>query len=440
MIRDVIKKIEGRKARVAVVGLGYVGLPYAVEFAKRGFSVLGIDINARRVAEVKAGRSYIPDIPSDEIASLVRDKRLTAATHFSGAAACDILNVCVPTPLNKMRDPDMAPIVTAFQDLRKRLRKGQLFILSSTTYPGTTSELVLPMLAEVGDKKGLKVGRDYFLAFSPERIDPGNKKYSVSQVPKVVGGITAQCQLVAKTFYEQVVDRVIPVSSTNSAEMVKLLENTFRSINIGLVNEVAIMGDRLGIDVWEVIDAASTKPYGFMPFYPGPGLGGHCIPVDPNYLSWKLRSLDYRARFIELAEDINRGMPPFVVEKLERAMKVRLGKSLLGARILVLGVAYKKDVNDVRESPAYEVIDHLRKNGAQVSFHDPYIPRLDADGYSLKSVRLTPSILKAQDGVLIVTDHSCFAWDEIAPHCRLLFDTRNATRNVTRGRKGIVRL
>lgn len=437
---DLIEKIEKKKARIGVIGLGYVGLPYAVEFAGKGFSVLGIDINRERVESIRSGRSYVLDIPSETIASLVKQKKMTAVTQYTDAGACDVLNICVPTPLNKMRDPDMTPIISAFQELRKKMRRGQLFILSSTTYPGTTSELVLPMLNERGSETGLKVGRDFFLAFSPERIDPGNRKYSVSRIPKVVGGITPLCQKVALTFYRQVVDKVIPVSSTNSAETVKLLENTFRSINIGLVNEVAIMCDRLGIDVWEVIEAAGSKPYGFMPFYPGPGLGGHCIPVDPNYLSWKLRSLDYRARFIELAEDVNRGMPRFVVDKLERAMRERLDRSLLGARILVLGVAYKRDVNDARESPAFEVIEHLLEKGARVAYHDPFIPRLEADSFSLKSVPLTRALLRVQDAVLVLTDHSSFVWQEIVPSCRLLFDTRNATKQIVKGAEKIARL
>jgi len=440
MIRELIKKIERKDAKVGVVGLGYVGLPYALEFAKRGFSVLGIDLNSQRVEAVHSGRSYILDIPSEELASLVKKGKLTATMDFSRAGKCDVLNICVPTPLNKTRDPDMSSIVSAFLELRKRIRKGQLFILSSTTYPGTTSELVLPMLNEVAVKKGLRVGRDFFLAFSPERIDPGNKKYQIHEIPKVVGGITQQCVRASMAFYSQIVEHVIPVSSTSCAETVKLLENTFRSINIGLVNEVAIMCDRLGINVWEVIEAASSKPYGFMPFYPGPGLGGHCIPVDPNYLSWKLRTLDYRAKFIELAEDVNKGMPYFVVEKLEKAMRERIGKSLLGSRILILGVAYKRDVNDSRESPAFEVVDLLIKKGALVTYHDPYIPNMKADNFSLASARLTPSLIKAQDAVLILTDHSTFEWNKIVPYCRLLFDTRNAAKNVEKGLDKIARL
>ncbi len=439
-MKALIEKIEKKKARVGVIGLGYVGLPYAVEFARKGYSVLGVDVDARRVKAVRSGRSYVLDIPSEDLASLVRQGRLTPATTYREIGGCDVVNICVPTPLNKTRDPDMSFIVSACQEIRKKIRKGQLIILSSTTYPGTTSELVLPMLNERAQEKGLTVGRDFFLAFSPERIDPGNKKFTVSQVPKVVGGITQQCLKVAMAFYRQIVGQVIPVSSTKSAEMVKLLENTFRGINIGLVNEVAIMCDKLGINVWEVIEAARSKPYGFMPFYPGPGLGGHCIPIDPNYLSWKLRSLDYRARFIELAEDVNRGMPHFVVEKLERAMKDRLKKGFLGARILILGVAYKRDVNDARESPAFEVIEILLKKGAVVIYHDPYIPELEGASFFLKSVRLTSSLLKAQDAVLVLTDHSSFDWEEIIPKCKILFDTRNATKNVARGAERVVRL
>jgi len=440
VIQKLIKKIERKDAKVGVVGLGYVGLPYALEFAKRGFSVLGIDLNSQRVEAVRAGRSYILDIPSEELASLVKKGKLTATTDFARAGQCDVLNVCVPTPLNKTRDPDMSSIVSAFLELRKRIRKDQLFILSSTTYPGTTSELVLPMLNEVAVKKGLRVGRDFFLAFSPERIDPGNKKYNINDIPKVVGGITQQCVRASKAFYSQIVDHVIPVSSTSCAETVKLLENTFRSINIGLVNEVAIMCDKLGINVWEVIDAASSKPYGFMPFYPGPGLGGHCIPVDPNYLSWKLRALDYRAKFIELAEEVNKGMPFFVVEKLEKTMRERIRKSLLDSRVLILGVAYKKDVNDSRESPAFEVVDLLIKRGAIVTYHDPFIPNMKTDNFSLASARLTPYLIKAQDAVLVLTDHSTFEWEKIIPYCRLLFDTRNATKNVEKGSDKIARL
>src|SRR6184192_225571 len=376
-----LKKIEDRAACVAVIGLGYVGLPLAVEFAKAGFRVIGIDVDAVRVGRLKRGESYIKDIPSVDLQKIIADGRFVATTALSFLAEADACCICVPTPLGKTKDPDVSFILQAARAVKSSLRRGQLIVLESTTYPGTTRELVLPMLEE----DGLKVGVDFGLAFSPERIDPGNPTYGLKNTPRVVGGITPACTQMAVALYSQIVARVMPVSSVEAAEMTKLLENTFRIVNIGLVNEIAIMCDRLGINVWEVVEAASTKPYGFIPFYPGPGLGGHCIPVDPHYLSWKLRTLNYRARFIELAGEINAEMPEYWVGRVVDRLNEQ-GRAARGSKVLVVGVAYKKDIDDIRESPALDVIRLLQRRGAAVSYHDPHVRKLRDEAIDLASL------------------------------------------------------
>lgn len=430
---ELLDKIRGRKARTGVIGLGYVGLPLAIEFAHAGFRAIGIDVDERKVEAVNAGKSYIVDTADDEIASLVATGRLAATNDFSVIADCDTINICVPTPLRKTKDPDMTFILAAVAEIKKYIHPGQLVILESTTYPGTTDEVVLPALEEAG----LKVGHDFFLAFSPERIDPGNKQYQTRNIPKVVGGVTAQCTQVAKALYEQSIDSVVPVSSTRVAEMVKLLENTFRSVNIGLVNELALMSAKLGINVWEVIDAAATKPFGFMPFYPGPGLGGHCIPIDPFYLGWKAKMNGFEPRFIELAGQINESMPKFVVDKVTDALN-NDGKAVRNSRIHVLGVAYKRDVNDVRESPALHVIKMLLDKGANVSYSDPYAPTVREEGMELSAVPVRQALEAGTDCVVLLTDHSCFNYPEIVHLAPMIVDTRNALRDFIGG--NIVRL
>jgi len=404
------------------VGLGYVGLPLAVEFAQAGFHVVGIDVQASKVDRLNAGESYIQDIPSSVLGPLVAEKRLEATTDFSAVRELDTINICVPTPLNKTRDPDMSYIVSACEEIAKHFTAGKLVILESTTYPGTTDELVLPMLA----KNGLKVGEDFFLCFSPERVDPGNPEYQTRNIPKVVGGVTAACTEMGALFYRQALERVVPVASTTAAEMAKLLENTFRMINIGLVNELAMMCDRMGINVWEVIDAAATKPFGFMPFYPGPGLGGHCIPIDPFYLSWKTKQAGIEARFIELAGYINGQMPHFVVDKIQAALNDR-AKPVKGSRVHVLGVAYKRDIDDVRESPALDVILLLRKLGAKVTYSDPYVPSIRLDGVNLCATAVDGAVEQA-DCVVVITNHSDFDYAGIHDKAKLIVDTRNAYR------------
>jgi len=426
------RMIDERKARVAVIGLGYVGLPYAVAFAEAGFSVHGIDLDQKKIEQIRLGRSYIIDIDSNRLKNVVKNNSFNVHSNYNIIPEIDAVVVCVPTPLNKTRDPELSFIINAFTEIKKRMRRGQLFILSSTTYPGTTSELVYPLLNE----SGLKVGEDYFLAFSPERIDPGNKSYTLKDIPKVVGGMTKKCSLLSAALFKPIVKDVFIVSDTSTAEMVKLLENTFRSINIAFVNELSMMCSRLGINVWEVIKAASTKPYGFMPFYPGPGMGGHCIPIDPLYLSWKMKILNYRARFIELAEEINQDMPYFVVEKISSVLNEK-GKALKGSKICLLGVTYKKDVNDTRESPAIEIIKILKEKGAVVSYVDPYVPVLSDNGIILRSKQLSSRFLKSQDCVVVTTDHSLFNWDWIVKHSRVVVDFRNATANVMENRSKI---
>ena len=428
-----LQKIEKRTARLAVIGAGYVGLPLAVEFAKAGFRVHCIDVDEHRVKQLTRGRSYIQDVPTSEVRKLVRSGHLMPTTDFSVLRKSDAVNVCVPTPLSKMRDPDVSYIVAASKQVAKHLHPGMLVILESTTYPGTTDELILPMLNDTG----MEVGRDFFLAFSPERVDPGNQTHTTRNIPKVVGGVTPTCTEVAVALYSQRLDRVVPVSSPQVAEMVKLLENTFRSVNIGLVNEMAMMCNRLKIDVWEVIEAASTKPFGFMPFYPGPGLGGHCIPIDPFYLSWKARASGFEARFIELAGYINGQMPDHVVNHVAFALN-RLGKATRGSRVLVLGVAYKADIDDTRESPSIDIMETLRERGARIEYSDPFVPALEFAGRRLKSVPLTPGRLRKFDCVVIATAHKKFPYASVVRHARSIVDTRNALKG--RRSKKIVRL
>jgi len=429
------KKIKAKEAIVGVVGLGYVGLPLSVEFANSGFTVFGFDIDKNKVDTINAGKSDVDDVPDEEIKKLVYLKRIWATTNFKFLKEADCISICVPTPLNKTKDPDVSYILSAVGQVKKYLRPGHLVILESTTYPGTTEELILPLLEETG----LEVGKDFFLAFSPERTDPGNQIYTVKNTPKIVGGVTPACTKLAKLFLEQTIQQVVALSSTKAAEMVKLLENTFRSVNIGLVNEVALMCDRLQLDVWEIIEAAATKPFGFMPFYPGPGLGGHCIPIDPHYLSWKLKSLNYYARFIELAGDINSHMPEYVVERVVRALNEK-EKPIKGSKILVLGVSYKRDIKDIRESPALDVIRLLEDKGAQVSYQDPHVPKLALDGQKLSSVKLSAPYLRKMDCVVIATDHSAYDYRWIVKNSAVVVDTRNATRNVKEHREKIVKL
>lgn len=436
MFKDkLIKKISTKKAKVGVIGLGYVGLPLALEFAKAGFRSVGVDIDKNRVAKINSGNSYILDIPTVELSPLVKAGFLKASSDYSILKKLDAIIICVPTPLRKTKEPDMSFVIAASEEIAKNLRRGQVIVLESTTYPGTTDEVILPLLTATG----FKAGEDFFLGFSPERIDPGNKTYKTQNIPKVVSGITSNCVDVINCLYGQIVEQVIPVSSTKVAEMVKLLENTFRSINIGLVNELALMCDKLNIDVWEVIEAAKTKPFGFMPFYPGPGWGGHCIPIDPIYLAWKARVHGFEPRFIDLSTQINSSMPTYVVERTARALN-RFGKAVKGSKILIVGVAYKRDVTDTRESPALEIIQLFKEQGALVSFCDPYVPTIKLNGETLKSIKLTASGLRDKDCVLIVTDHSNIDYEFIVNNAKFIFDTRNALRHITVNRHKIERL
>ena len=417
-------KIEDRAARIAVIGLGYVGLPLAVELAKAGFNVIGIEKNAEKAEAVNRGESYIPDVPSEELREAVDAGKLHATTDFSVVANCDIVNICVPTPLNKTRDPDISYILAALEEgVTPNVHPGMLVLLESTTYPGTTEEVMAPAVTGTG----LQVGEDVFVAFSAERVDPGNPTFQTGNIPKVVGGLTANCTELACAFYLTFLDKVFPVSSAAVAETVKIHENTFRSVNIALVNELAVMCDRLGIDVWEVIDGAATKPFGFMPFYPGPGIGGHCIPIDPYYLSWKARSVGFEARFITLAGDVNSFMPRHVVQKAGEALN-STGKSIKGAKILILGVAYKRDIDDDRESPAADIINMLVEKGADLSYTDPYIPWYDTGTTTFDGVELSVSALAEADLVLIITDHSNVDYDTVLRESKLILDTRNAIK------------
>ena len=415
-----LAKIADRTARVGVIGMGYVGLPLAVEFARAGFSVTGIDLDAAKCAEVNAGRSYISDVPSRAVSEVVQQGHLRATNDYGALAEMDVVTICVPTPLGKAKDPDISYIIRAAEALVDYVHPGMFVALESTTYPGTTEEVLIPRLV----RNGCRVGEDVFLAFSPERVDPGNARYNTRNTPKVVGGVTPACLEVAQMLYSSAVDQVVPVSSPAAAEMTKILENTFRAVNIGLVNELAIICRSLGIDVWEVIRAASTKPFGFMPFYPGPGLGGHCIPIDPLYLTWKMRGMGLQTRFIELADTVNSSMPQYVVNRIAEALNDD-AKPVKGARILVLGVAYKADIDDLRESPALTIIEELRRRGARVTYNDPHIPtlRLGRDEV-LESVQLTKDTLDWADCVLVHTAHSAYDWNWVAQYARLVFDTR----------------
>jgi UDP-N-acetyl-D-glucosamine dehydrogenase len=418
-----LEKIKTHEAKVAVIGIGYVGLPLCVEMAKAGFRTTGYDMSEAKVNSVNAGKSYIPDIADAVLAPLVRSGRLDASIDRRVLGEADVVVICVPTPLNKTKEPDNSFIMMAAEDLKPQLHKDMLIVLESTTFPGFTREILLPKLSE----SGLEVGRDFFLCFSPERVDPGNEKYQTKNTPKVVGGTTPRCLEAIQAMYGQVIDTLVPVSSTDAAEMCKLLENTFRAVNIGLVNEVAIMCHKLGMSTWEVIDAAATKPFGFMKFYPGPGLGGHCIPVDPLYLSWKLKTLKYEARFITLADEVNSHMPHLVVQKTQDALNEQK-KALNGSKLLVLGVAYKKDIDDLRESPALDVIELLREKGADVSYHDPHCPTAIIGEHQYRSVPLDN--LDAYDCVIVVTDHSRVDYKLVAQRSRVVLDTRNAMKNV----------
>jgi UDP-N-acetyl-D-glucosamine dehydrogenase len=419
---QLLARIRDRSAVVGVIGLGYVGLPLAVEFAKAGFHVIGYDVSERVVALLNAGDSHIQDIPASEVAALVREGRFEATADEARLGESDAISIAVPTPLSKTRDPDMSYVISAAETATRQARSGVLVVLESTTYPGTTREILLPALA----RRGLTVGENVFVAFSPERVDPGNATYQTKNTPKVVGGVTPQCTELAVALYGSCIDQIVPVSSPEAAELIKLLENTFRSVNIGLVNEMAIVCDKLGVDVWEVIDAAATKPFGFMRFTPGPGIGGHCIPLDPHYLAWKMRTLNYKTRFIDLASEINSQMPAYVVEKVAHALNVDR-KPVNGSHILVLGVAYKRDIDDVRESPALDVIRLLEEQGGVVAFHDPYIATVRENGHVRQGVPLSAELLAGADAVVIVTDHRSVDYQFVMDHASLIVDTRNAT-------------
>jgi UDP-N-acetyl-D-glucosamine dehydrogenase len=425
LARELKRKIRNRSAKTGIIGLGYVGLPLAVEMAKAGFQVTGIDLSQEKVNSINRGVSYIPDVSSQTVESFVSADKLRATQSLAAVAELDTINICVPTPLRKNKDPELSYVIAAVEVIRNHIRAGQLIILESTTYPGTTREVVLPILEE----SGLKAGTDFFLAYSPERVDPGNSTYNTSNIPKVVGGVTPRCAETAVFFYRQYIDNVFAVSSTDCAEMVKLLENTFRSVNIALANEMAVTCHSLGINVWEVIEAAKTKPFGFMAFYPGPGLGGHCIPVDPYYLTWKARMKGCEPRLIELAGHINSQMPAFVIRGIADALNEKR-KCLNGAKILALGVAYKRDTNDVRESPALQILTGLQDKGADIYFSDPYVSHIIINEMSFKSADLTPELLQSMDLVAILTDHSAFDYGMIARCSGLVFDTRNALKDM----------
>lgn len=410
-----------------VIGLGYVGLPLAVEIGRSGSPVLGFDVDEAVVRGVNEGQSHVRDVADARVSELLRAGRLEASMEMVRLRECDVICLCVPTPLSKTRDPDISHILAAGRAVSEALRPGQLVVLESTTYPGTTRDVLLPLVSE----RGLKVGHDFFLCFSPERVDPGNSVWKTENTPKVIGGITEECLNAGLEAYGRFIERMVPVSSPEAAELVKLLENTFRAVNIALVNEIAQIADRLGVNVWEVVDAAATKPFGFMKFTPGPGLGGHCIPVDPHYLSWKMRSLDYQARLIELAAEINAEMPGFVVEKVRSTLNTTK-RAVNGSRILILGVAYKPDVDDVRESPALDIIRELEEDGAEVCFYDPHVPTIQWEGRSRRGVEFTDEVLEAADVVVLVTDHSAFDLERIVGSARILVDSRNATSHVRR--------
>ena len=430
------RQLEQKEAVVAVMGLGYVGLPLAVVFAKAGFKVIGIDPIAEKVERINRGESYVLDVPTEEVKELVEAGQLKATSDFSVLEEVEAVSICVPTPLRKTGDPDLSYIVSATEALAPHVHRGMVVVLESSTYPGTTREMVLPQLEEAS---GLEVGKDFFVAFSPERVDPGRRDWTTVNTPKVMGGITPACTAVASRWYEQALERVVEVTSTEVAEMAKLLENTFRMINIGMVNELALMCDRLKVDVWEVIEAAATKPFGFMKFTPGPGLGGHCIPIDPLYLSWKLKSMKYTARFIELASEINTGMPRFVLRKVQDALNGH-EKALKGSKVLVLGVAYKPDIDDLRESPALDVIGLLKEKGAEVKYHDPYIGKVEHEDWELETIEDLMEGVREADCVVIITNHSGYNYGSILEGARLIVDTRNALGTLGRDHPKVVRL
>jgi UDP-N-acetyl-D-glucosamine dehydrogenase len=424
MPKQLQKMIESHEAKIGIIGLGYVGLPLAVEFAKAGFNVMGFEVDTKKVESINKKQSYIEDVPAAVLSGLVEKKALAATVDFALLKERDIIIVCVPTPLRKSKDPDVSYIVSATEKIFANSRAGQLIVLESTTYPGTTRDLVMPML----EKNGLKCGKDFYLAFSPERVDPSNKKYNISNTPKVVGGITKLCGTLAAAVYAKITNRVIPVSSTEAAEMVKLLENTFRAVNIALVNEVALMCDKLKLNVWEIIDSAASKPFGFMPFYPGPGIGGHCIPLDPQYLSWKLKTLNFYSRFIELAGEMNSRMPDHLVDKLSMVLNGE-GKCISKSKILLLGVAYKKDVSDIRESPALDVLQLLLERKADVHYYDPNIPEFKLENNVYRSQK-DLSTVGNYDIVIIITDHTTLDYGKIVKDARLILDSRNATKGI----------
>jgi UDP-N-acetyl-D-glucosamine dehydrogenase len=420
-----LDRVTTHQAHVAIIGLGYVGLPLAMVFAEAGYQVTGIDVDPGKVAILNQGHSHIGDVPSERVRLVVEAGRFTATTTFDVLEQCDAVSICVPTPLRKTRDPDVSYIISVTDEIARCLHPGMLIVLESTTYPGTTMEVILPKLGEQAPH--LTVGEDFFLCFSPERVDPGRSDWTTVNTPKVMGGVTSTCLRAGKALYEMAIQRIVPVSSPSAAEMVKLLENTFRAVNIGLVNEVLLMCNTLGLDAWEIIEAAATKPFGFMKFTPGPGLGGHCIPIDPLYLSWKLKTLNYTARFIELASEVNTSMPRYWVQKVQDALN-EVGKPMKDRRILILGVAYKKDVNDVRESPALDIIHFLKGKGSLVSYHDPHVTSIEYDGIEMKSVSNLDAALQEADCVVIVTDHSLYDWSHIRQQSRLLVDTRRVIR------------
>lgn len=435
MKEQLLRKIADHQAVVGVVGLGYVGLPLSMEFAKAGFKVIGYDVSKRTVDRLMKGESHIQDVSSSDVREQVRAGRFVATTDESQLATCDAVSIAVPTPLSKTRDPDMSYVQAATDAIARQAHAGMLIVLESTTYPGTTREVLQPRLEE----RGLTVGKDVFLAFSPERVDPGNPKWHTKNTPKVVGGVTPACTEVAAALYSACIDTVVPVASTEAAELVKLLENTFRAVNIAMVNEMAIICEKLGVNVWEVIDAAATKPFGYMKFTPGPGIGGHCIPLDPHYLAWKMRTLNYKTRFIDLASEINSEMPEYVVRKIARVLNEHR-KSVNGSHILVLGVAYKKDIDDMRESPALDIIRLLENRGAEVEYHDPFVPSFTENGHSFEGVELTHERLAAVDAVVIITDHSGIDYQDIVDHAQVVIDTRNATRGLKPSKARLVAL
>jgi UDP-N-acetyl-D-glucosamine dehydrogenase len=432
-----IQKIIKKEVRVGIIGMGYVGLPLLLRFCEEGFQILGFDVDSKKVAQLKKGRSYLKSIPSSRISQFIRSGHLHVTDDFSRLAEPDCILICVPTPLTEKMEPDLQYIEKTTESIRERLRKGQLIILESTSYPGTTEELILPQL----ESTGLRIGKDFFLAYSPEREDPGNKRFTTYQIPKVVSGVTPSCLKIAVSLYGQIIKQVVPVSSPRAAELTKLLENIYRSVNIALVNELKMLADRMGIDIWEVIEAASTKPFGFSPFYPGPGMGGHCIPIDPFYLSWKAREYDFTTRFIQLAGEINVSIPYYVVSKIVDALN-ESRKSIKGAKLLILGVAYKRDVDDARESPALAIMDLLQKRGATILYHDPYIPSLPSFRkyhFKLKSSPLTKQLLHRIDAAVVVTDHSQIDYGWVVKHAPLIIDTRNVTKDMKRWKNKIVK-